>query len=235
MHIFRLWRKHVQSCKKITIKLYEELCSRGSPCLYIEGEKWLSSQCGKKVTKNYLTIISKPHAHPHTTKKMHAKFHNNRYKTVRGIALTRGTNCLYIKGEKRRSSQCGKSDKKCSNNYIQTTCTSSYHEENICKVSKQSVQNCKRSCTHKRYPLSIYWGWKMTKFTMWKKNNKKCSNNYIQTTCTSSYHEKNICKVSKWSVQNCKRSCAHKRYPLSIYWGWKMTKFTMWKKWQKNF
>ena len=31
MHIFRLWRKHVQSCKKISIKLYEELRSRGIP------------------------------------------------------------------------------------------------------------------------------------------------------------------------------------------------------------
>ena len=50
--------------------------------------------------KNNLTITSKPHAHPHTMKKRHAKFHNNRYKTVRGVALTRGTNCLYIKGEK---------------------------------------------------------------------------------------------------------------------------------------
>ena len=48
MHIFRLWRKHVQSYKKISIKLYEELYSRGTHCLYIEGEKWLSSQCGKK-------------------------------------------------------------------------------------------------------------------------------------------------------------------------------------------
>ena len=53
-----------------------------------------------KVKKNNLTITSKPHAHPHTMKKMHAKFHNNRYKTISGIALTRGTNCLYIKGEK---------------------------------------------------------------------------------------------------------------------------------------
>ena len=46
-------KKHVQSCKKISIKLYEELCSQGSPCLYmyIEGEKRLSSQCGKKVKK----------------------------------------------------------------------------------------------------------------------------------------------------------------------------------------
>ena len=34
-------------------------------------------------------------------KKTQAKFHNNRYKTVRGVALTRGTSCLYIhvKGE----------------------------------------------------------------------------------------------------------------------------------------
>ena len=40
MYIFRLWRKHVQSFKKIGIKkLYEELCSRGTQCLYTEGEK----------------------------------------------------------------------------------------------------------------------------------------------------------------------------------------------------
>ena len=54
----------------------------------------------KKVKKNNLTITSKPHAHPHTMKKTKAKFHNNRYKTVRGVALTIGTNCLYIEGEK---------------------------------------------------------------------------------------------------------------------------------------
>ena len=54
----------------------------------------------KNVNKNNLTITSKPHVHPQTMKKMHAKFHNNQYKTVRGVALTRGTNCLYIKGEK---------------------------------------------------------------------------------------------------------------------------------------
>ena len=42
MHIFRPWRKHVQSFKKIGIKLYEELRSQGTHCLYIEVEKWLS-------------------------------------------------------------------------------------------------------------------------------------------------------------------------------------------------
>ena len=43
--------KHVQSFKKIGIKLYEELCSQGTHCLYIEGEKRLSSQCGKSDKK----------------------------------------------------------------------------------------------------------------------------------------------------------------------------------------
>ena len=38
MHIFRPWRKHVQSFKKIDIKLYEELRSQGTHCLYIEVE-----------------------------------------------------------------------------------------------------------------------------------------------------------------------------------------------------
>ena len=50
----------------------------------------------EKVTKNVLTIIPKPHAHPHTVKKTYAKFQNNQYKTVRGVVLTRGTHCLYI-------------------------------------------------------------------------------------------------------------------------------------------
>ena len=39
VHIFRLWRKHMLNSKKISIKLYEELCSRGTHCLYIEVEK----------------------------------------------------------------------------------------------------------------------------------------------------------------------------------------------------
>ena len=39
------------SFKKIGIKLYEDLHQRGTLCLYIEGEKWLSPQCGKKLKK----------------------------------------------------------------------------------------------------------------------------------------------------------------------------------------
>ena len=189
--------KNVQSFRKIGIKLYEELCSRGTHCLYSEGEKWLSLQCGK-VKKNNLTITAKSHAHPHTIKKTHAKFHNNWYKTVRGVVLTRGTNCLYIMGEKWLSSQCRKSDKKWSYNYIQTTCTSSYHEENICKVSKQSVQNCKRSWLSRgtiAYILRVKIEGEKWLSSQCGKSDKKCSNNYTQTTCTSSCHEENICKT----------------------------------------
>ena len=51
MHIFRPWRKHVQSFKKIGIKFYEELHSQGTHYLYIEVEKWLSSQSGKSDKK----------------------------------------------------------------------------------------------------------------------------------------------------------------------------------------
>ena len=52
-----------------------------------------------KSDKNHLTIIAKPHAHPHTMKKTHVMFRNDRYKTVR-VALTKGTHCLYIEVKK---------------------------------------------------------------------------------------------------------------------------------------
>ena len=38
MLIYRLWKKHVESFIEIGIKLFEELCSRDTHCLYIEGE-----------------------------------------------------------------------------------------------------------------------------------------------------------------------------------------------------
>ena len=51
MQISRPWRKHVQSFKKISIKLYEKLRSQGTYChnIFIESEvrKWQSSQNGK--------------------------------------------------------------------------------------------------------------------------------------------------------------------------------------------
>ena len=43
----------------------------------------------KKKKKTKKTITSKPHAHPHTMKKLHAKFYNFQYKPVRGGAHKR--------------------------------------------------------------------------------------------------------------------------------------------------
>ena len=66
MHIFRPWQKHVQSFKKMGIKLYEELCSQGAHGLYtfIESEvrKWQVPKV-EKVPKINARITSKSHAH----------------------------------------------------------------------------------------------------------------------------------------------------------------------------
>ena len=99
----------MQSFKKIGVKLYEELCSCGTHCLHIEGEK-ISPQCGKKKSgkkkkKKNLTIISKPHAHPQVQsfKKIGIKLYEE--------LCSCGTHCLYIEDEKRLSPQCGKKKK----------------------------------------------------------------------------------------------------------------------------
>ena len=89
MHIFRPWRKHVQSFKKIGIKLYEESRSQDTHCLHIEVEKMICVHKVEKSDKNNLTVIYKPHAHPHSMTKTPAKFQNDRYKAVKGVALTR--------------------------------------------------------------------------------------------------------------------------------------------------
>ena len=64
-------------CKKIDIKLYEELRSQGTHCLYTEVDKVHKVE---KVKENNLTIISKSHAHPHTMMKTLAKFKKDWYK-----------------------------------------------------------------------------------------------------------------------------------------------------------
>ena len=174
----------------------------GINCLYLKDEKWLSSQCGKS-DQNDQTIISKPHAYSHTMKKTYTKFQINQYKTVRGVALTRGTHCLYIEGEKWLNSQCGKSDKKCSNNYTQITCTSSYHEKTYAKFQNNRYKTLRGVSltrgTHCLYVLTILPKPHGHPHTM-KKTHAKFQNNQYKTV----------------------RGVA-----LT------MTKFTMWKKWQK--
>ena len=92
MHIFRPWRKHVQSFKKIGIKLYENLRSQGThrhnTSIESKVRKWQSFQSGK-VTKINARITYKPHAYLLTMEKTCAKFQKDRYKTVWGVALTR--------------------------------------------------------------------------------------------------------------------------------------------------
>ena len=43
-----------------------------------------------------------------------------------------------------------------------------------------------------------------------KDREKKIPKDYTKTTCTSSFHAGNICKVSNQLVDNCKGSCAYK-------------------------
>ena len=106
--------------------------------------------------KNNKRIIPKPHAYLHYMQKASAKFQNNWLKTVSRKADLRpqDTHCPYTLTafdveRKRQSSQSRKSKKKSSKYYTKTTCTSSFRAENICKVSKQSKENCKISCAHK--------------------------------------------------------------------------------------
>ena len=92
-------------------------------------------------------------------KKTYTKFQINQYKTVRGVALTKGIHCLYIEGEKWLNSQCRKSDKKCSNNYTQITCTSSYHEKTYAKFQNNRYKTLRGVSltrgTHCLYVLTI--------------------------------------------------------------------------------
>ena len=57
MHISRPWQKHVQSFKKIGIKLYEELRSQGTHCLYIEVQKWPVHKVEKLTKKCYTAFF----------------------------------------------------------------------------------------------------------------------------------------------------------------------------------
>ena len=52
MHISRPWQKHVQSFIKIGIKLYEELRSQGTHCLYTFIETGRGSSIGSEFAWN---------------------------------------------------------------------------------------------------------------------------------------------------------------------------------------
>ena len=82
---------------------------------YIQCLKIGYVQLAKKVTKNYLRIIPKPHAYFQTMTKTQMKFQKNQYKAAGGVAPTRyplSIHTVIIMPEKWLSSTCEKSDKK---------------------------------------------------------------------------------------------------------------------------
>ena len=83
MHSFKPWNKDVQSCIKVSMKLYKELRLHGTHCLYtfIESEVRKVHKV-EKVTKIKARIISKPHAYLQTMENTCEKFKTNRYKIV---------------------------------------------------------------------------------------------------------------------------------------------------------
>ena len=138
VHISRPWQKHVLSCIKIGIKLYEELCSQRYPLSQkmTKFTKWKKWQ--KLIQRLYpnLMHISRPwQKHVQSFKKISI----NLYEEL----CSQGTHChnIFIESEVRKwqSSQSGKSNKNKCKDYIQTICTSSDHGENMCKVSKRLV------------------------------------------------------------------------------------------------
>ena len=67
-----------------------------------------------------------------------------------------------------------------------------------------------------RYPLSVHFvidsAGKLAKFNLYSTIQKVTKTN-LQTTCISSDNDQNTNEVSKESVLNCRRSCAHKVSP----------------------
>ena len=69
---------------------------------------------------------------------------------------------------------------------------------------------------HTRHPLSIHFHCQNTPkndCSKWEKRVKNYSEDYIQITCTSSKHDKDICKVSK-NQNKTVGGVAHTRYIL---------------------
>ena len=109
----------------------------------------------EKVTKNVLTIIPKSPARPHTMKKTYAKFQNNQYKTVRGVALKRGTHWIYIEVKNDYIHNVEKMTKK--NLTIISKSHAHLHtmKKTQAKFQNWSVKNCKRSCAHKTPSVNV--------------------------------------------------------------------------------
>ena len=158
---------------------------------------------------------------------MRAKFHNNPYKTVRGVALTRGTNCLYIKGEKWLSSQCGKSNKNILTIIPKPTCTSSYHEENICSFKPIGIKLLEE-WRSQEVPIVYIEGEK------WLSSGYGKSDKNVLTIIPKPHTHPHTMKKTHAKFQNNQYKTVRGVAPTVYILRWKTTKFTMWKKWQNN-
>ena len=160
------------------------------------------------------------------------KFQKDRYKIVWGVALTRyplSQHFHRIWDQKMTKFVKWKKVTK----LMQGLHPNHMH---ISRPWKKHVQSFKKIGVKLYDELSQHfhrlWGQKMTKFPKWKKwqklmqglhpNHMHIRIPWIKTCTTFQKDRYNIV----WGV-------ALTRYPLSIHWGRKMTKFTKWKKWQK--
>ena len=96
--------------KRYGIELHEELCSEGTHCLYIEGEKLLSSQCRKESEVKKMTVkvekvmkieIKSYPTHMHFCRpgRKHVQsFKKNGLKLYEKLQW-HGTHCLHIWGQ----------------------------------------------------------------------------------------------------------------------------------------
>ena len=116
-------------------------------------KKRLSSTCRKSDEKKNLRTISKPHAYLQTMTQSPVKFPKNRHKTVGGVANTRYSLSIDFDSEMMKKWLSSQFVEKVTKNNLRTISKPHAYlqtmKKNICKVSKESAQNCRRSCAHK--------------------------------------------------------------------------------------
>ena len=199
-------KKDVQSCIKTGVKLYKELRLHGNHCLYtfIESEV-RNDKVHKveKVTNINSRIISKPRAHLQTMAKTCAKFHQDWFKIVWGVALTRYPLSLdfhRIWGQKMTKFTKWKQWQKLMQglypNQMHISRPWRKYVQNFKKISIKLYEELRSQGTHCHNIFIESEVRKWQSLQSGKSNKNKCKN-YIQTICTSSDHGENMCKVSK--------------------------------------
>ena len=150
-------------------------------------QKWLSSNCHKSDKIN-LRITGTPHAYVQTLTKTYLMFQIVPRKILGGVAFTRYQLSICFGrswAEKWLSSKCEKSDK----NSLRIKAKAHAHlrtlAKNTCKVSKESVRNCRRSCAHKIHRvkmLEISWA------EEWLSSNREKDKIYLRTVLQNLMH-----------------------------------------------